>query len=204
MGHFEEVANEWDSSEKVKLMRELAHSVLNHVEIDQDLRILDFGCGTGLFGLEFLDFASHLHGVDTSSGMLEVFKKKVHGNPRVSIEVKNLEEDGCDLEQQDFDLIISSMAFHHLKDPKAMIQKLSSYLSPIGRMLIVDLSEEDGSFHPDPKAMGVYHFGFSKKTLEGWAKEANLNVDVLPIYELSKNGKNYKQFCAVFSALDND
>ena len=60
MDHFNKVANEWDSAEKISLMKELATKVKNSVELEFDLEILDFGCGTGLFGLEFVDHAKDL------------------------------------------------------------------------------------------------------------------------------------------------
>ena len=63
------------------------------------------------------------------------------------------------------------MAFHHLKDPKAVLSLFKKHLTPSGRVFVIDLDEEDGSFHPDNEGMGVHHFGFSINTMESWSHE---------------------------------
>lgn len=194
--HFNDVANTWDSEEKIALMRSLAAKTKEALKLKGKFDILDFGCGTGLFGLEFLDYAKSLTGVDTSEGMLEVFDKKTKGMPGVSrinvdLETKSL--------TGKYDLILSSMAFHHLGDPSLVLGELKKTLRPGGKIVIVDLRKEDGTFHPDNKAMGVRHFGFSEEELLFWAKENSLLCEVSTINSLDKNGKKYEQFAAVFA-----
>jgi 2-polyprenyl-3-methyl-5-hydroxy-6-metoxy-1,4-benzoquinol methylase len=195
MSHFNQVANEWDNEGKVAMMQVLAKNVMEKLPLERNLKIMDFGCGTGLFGLEFSEHAKELVGIDTSSGMLEVFNKKTEGDDRFRSHNINLEEKELN---EKFDLIISSMAFHHLNDPKAVLTKLKKNLNPDGKIIIVDLDEEDGSFHPDNEGMGVKHFGFSKNTLINWAKEADLKFEHYIINSIDKNEKKYQQFCAVF------
>lgn len=91
------------------------------------------------------------------------------------------------------------MAFHHLNDPGAMIKKMKSLLKPQGRLAIVDLDKEDGTFHPDNRGMGVKHFGFSKDEIAKWAQAANLKLDHQIINRVEKNDKDYGQFLAVLS-----
>ncbi len=140
--------------------------------------------------------AKTLTGLDTSAGMLEVFDRKTQQHSNVSSLNLNLEEGGA--LPSTYDLILSSMAFHHLTSPVKILSQLKKALSPGGRIVIVDLEEEDGSFHPDPEAMGVKHFGFSRETIASWAKENDLQVEVRSIYEMEKDGKSYKQFIALF------
>lgn len=196
MSHFNQVANEWDSEGKIAMMQLLAKKVMEKVQLDNDLKIMDFGCGTGLFGLEFSDITQELLGVDTSDGMLRVFDEKTKEDNRFRSLNVNLEEQDL---SENFDLIISSMAFHHLENPHQVLAKLKKNLNPNGKIIIVDLDQEDGTFHPDNKSMGVKHFGFAKETLTSWAKEMNLNLDHSIINRIEKNEKVYLQFCAVFS-----
>ncbi|WP_127716790.1 class I SAM-dependent methyltransferase [Halobacteriovorax sp. HLS] len=195
MSHFNQAANNWDSQEKKDLMKTLAKSTIEKLSLSKKIDLLDVGCGTGLFCLEFLDYASSITGVDTSRGMLEVFDSKTKELPFVKsleldLETKNLEEK--------FDLIISSMTFHHLDEPGKMLVKLAAMLKAGGKIAIVDLEEEDGSFHPRPKEMGVKHFGFSNETLKSWAQDINLNFSVCTINTKEKNGKEYNQFLAIY------
>ena len=66
MSHFNQAANEWDSDEKTQMMVKLAARTLEHLKLNKKLDILDFGCGTGLFGLEFKEYIHTLTGIDTS------------------------------------------------------------------------------------------------------------------------------------------
>lgn len=194
--HFDHKAGEWDSEGKVALMGKLAAKTKELVKITPETKIMDFGCGTGLFGLELIDANQSLVGVDTSQGMLEVFDTKTQGHDNISSKLVNLEKESM---EGKFDLIVSSMAFHHLDHPEKMVHTLKSLLSENGSMAIVDLEKEDGSFHPSPEEMGVKHFGFSNKEIQAWAESAGLKVEIHHINELEKNDKTYGQFLAHFS-----
>lgn len=196
MSHFNEIANEWDSPEKTQKMKSLASKVLEQVSLNKDLDILDFGGGTGLFGLEFENFAKSLEVIDTSEAMIEVFKKKTTGDKRFNSRILNLESQELN---STYDLIVSSMAFHHLNNPQAVLKKLAAALNDGGKILIVDLDKEDGSFHPDNKVMGVKHFGFSKEDLEGWGRELGLKTQWTIINEIPKNDRIYGQFLMIYS-----
>lgn len=195
MSHFNKIANEWDSEGKVALMQKLATAAKKVLNLEGKLDIMDFGTGTGLFGLEFIENIKSLTGVDVSEGMLAVFDKKTSQFSNIQSLNIDLEEKEID---QKFDLIISSMTFHHLNNPKSVLLKLKKNLNPNGVIAIVDLDEEDGTFHPDNEGMGVKHFGFSQKELESWAKEADLDLEHAVISSIDKNDKSFKQFLAVY------
>ena len=196
MSYFNKQASEWDSPEKIQMMALLAEKTRDVLGLDEPLDVMDFGCGTGLFGLEFLDHAKSLLGVDTSKGMLEAFNKKIEGARHIDSILMDLETQSLN---QKFDLIVSAMAFHHLVQPAKMIQTLRDLLRSKGRLAIIDLDHEDGSFHPDPKQMGVHHHGFSESEVQQWAKDAKMKLNYRIINTIHKNDKGYKQFLAVFS-----
>jgi ubiquinone/menaquinone biosynthesis C-methylase UbiE len=195
MSHFNEVANEWDNPQKVKLMQALATNAKKHLNLSKNLKIMDFGAGTGLFGLEFIDYADSLLGIDVSEGMLKVMEAKTSEYPKIKTKLIDLESEELD---EKFDLIVSSMAFHHLTDPKKMAIKLARMLNPKGKLVIVDLDKEDGTFHPDNEGMGVKHFGFDKLELETW-NEDKLQLEHHLIHHVEKNEKSYPQFMLVLS-----
>jgi ubiquinone/menaquinone biosynthesis C-methylase UbiE len=195
MSHFNEVANDWDSPGKTSMMQELALKTKKILNLNKHVDILDFGTGTGLFAFEFNDHAKSITGVDVSDGMLEVFDKKAKNLDH--IKSRNIDLEDEILEEQ-YDLIISSMAFHHLNHPQLVLKKLKKNLSNNGQIAIVDLDQEDGTFHPNNEAMGVKHFGFSKEELNMWANELDLEFNHIFINSILKNGKEYKQFLAIF------
>lgn len=207
MNHFDQEANKWDSPEKIKLMKSLATKTIRALELSKEkntkIDMVDFGCGTGLFGLAFKDYAKSLIGIDTSQGMLNVFDEKTSSFPTFKSFNCDLEKDNIELsklsEKFSADLILSSMAFHHLDNPAYVLKSLKRILKPTGKIAIVDLEMEDGSFHPDNEAMGVKHFGFELEQIQNWAQNIGLGVQIQTLNTLEKNGQEYKQFLAIFS-----
>lgn len=198
MTHFNKVANEWDTPEKVILNEEYSTRIKNLIFEKNPKKILEIGCGTGLLGSNFLNDNNTLLGIDTSEGMLEVFNQKFKDLKNVRSLSLNLEE--SELNETGFDLIISSMAFHHLKRPDLMLLKLKKALSENGSIVIIDLDKEDGSFHPDPSNMGVFHFGFSDELTQSWASKANLkraNREI--VHTIIKNDKSYPLFLDIYT-----
>jgi len=199
MSHFNHAASSWDSESKIKRMEQLCQKTQNELHLENNkIDILDFGCGTGLFSLGFSDHAQSILGVDTSTGMVQAFNEKAKHLDCIRALVTNLEDQEIN---ETFDLILSSMVFHHLSEPAVMLKKLSSLLKDKGRIAIVDLEKEDGSFHPDPENMGVKHFGFSREEILSWTKDTGLDVKITTINKMEKNGKNYEQFLAIFSFI---
>ena len=198
MSHFNEFANQWDTPEKIERNQKYAQSIYLALNGKKYSNILELGCGTGLLGSHFISENTNLIGVDTSEGMLKVFNEKFKNNKNVQSINLNLEEKILDINQK-FDLIISSMAFHHLKNPEEVVIKLKALLNQDGVLAIIDLYEEPGNFHPDPKNMGVYHYGFAIQTLESWGSTAGFKqTKVSTIDVIIKNSSEFPIFLATF------
>jgi tRNA (cmo5U34)-methyltransferase len=71
-----------------------------------------------------------------------------------------------------FDLIVSSMTMHHVKDAGRTVSILSNLLRPGGRLAIADLYSEDGTFHPDKT--GVFHHGFDREHMKALFRKSGL------------------------------
>jgi SAM-dependent methyltransferase len=72
-----------------------------------------------------------------------------------------------------FDLIVSSMALHHIKEPARLLKRFYDLLLPGGCLGIADLDREDGAFHKDNT--GVAHFGFERPQLKRLLEEAGFS-----------------------------
>ncbi len=170
MTHFNQMANSWDTQEKINQNKAYSEKIKDNLQKKDFQNILEIGCGTGLLGSHFINQQNNYLGVDTSPGMLEVFDQKFNHYPNVRSAHLNLEDQEFNLSENPFDLILSSMAFHHLIDPQKVLFKLKQLLSRDGIIAIIDLDEEPGNFHPDSKSMGVHHFGFSHLTTMNWSE----------------------------------
>ncbi len=104
----------------------------------QDIRILDAGCGTGV-GTEYL---VHLNpqasvvGIDLSAGALAVAKERCQRSGANRVEFHHLSIYDVEQLQGEFDFINCVGVLHHLPDPIRGIQALAKKLAPGGFMHI--------------------------------------------------------------------
>lgn len=200
MNHFSLKAKDWDSPEQIDRNRQYAQAILKLAPLASDqLRILDFGCGTGLLSSYFANQAQSLLGVDNTPEMLERFDHRFENVHIAQSLCVDLKLQPTALEPYTFDFVVSAMAFHHLEQPVEVLKLIQSSMCSGARFFLIDLDQEDGSFHPDPKAMGVHHFGFSFETLQEWAKRLEFkSFQSSVILTIEKNAKAYPVRLSLF------
>lgn len=157
MSSFDALAKDWDKNARRVAV---AKNIADHIKkcVGKNLKILDFGCGTGLLSYNLTDIAIKIVGIDNSQKMVEEFNKKSPNLQKIRAYTSFEKID------ERFDLVVSSMTLHHIKDIANLIKQLTNYLAPGAKVCIADLCKEDGSFH-DRGNEGVYHFGFEPKEL---------------------------------------
>jgi ubiquinone/menaquinone biosynthesis C-methylase UbiE len=160
---FDTAATDWDKENRRIELAKAISSRIALLPLHDDMRAMEYGCGTGLVGLGLANRLASLVAADSSPGMLEILKAKIseQGIKNVFPRHLDLHHDDC---EQDFDLIFSSMTLHHLADIDCILAKLFHCLKPGGIIALADLDEEDGSFHQD-NPEGVMHHGFNPKEL---------------------------------------
>jgi len=159
--YFKDKAQDWDKGDIRKSTPfAIAEAIKKKFELNADMKIMDFGVGTGLLGFLIAKDVKKVFGVDMSPSMLKKLREK--NTPELSIEA--IEQDIVKEPLNDiFDGIISSMTLHHVEDLEAFFTSIYKNLHTDGFIAIADLEKEDGSFHSDNT--GVYHFGFKKEEL---------------------------------------
>ncbi len=161
---FESVAARWNSNPgRVRIATDVAAAIKREVALRPDMDVLDYGCGTGLLGLQLLPHLHSLTGTDSSPAMLQALKDKV-----VAQDLHNVETQLVDFEHGahatgSYDLIVSSMVTHHVLDTTALFKEWMRLLKPHGQVAFADLDSEDGAFHGDNT--GVFHLGFDREHL---------------------------------------
>ena len=161
---FDKEAASWDENPtRVKLAKDIAGAMVKQVTITADMEALDFGCGTGLLTLELQPLVHTITGVDSSRGMLDIFNAKI-----AALELAHTRSLLCDLEKGDtlsgrYDLVVSSMTLHHVKEIAPLLAQFHKVMAPGGLLCLADLDLEGGQFHQDNT--GVFHFGFDRAAL---------------------------------------
>lgn len=171
---FNKEANEWDANAfRVNLAHSVADAMIREIHPNKDMTVLDFGCGTGLVTLKLQPLVKAITGADSSTGMLEAFKRKVDAQGLSNVHMQFVDfENGQQVEGR-FDLIVSSMVAHHVPDTLALFREWHRLLAPCGQVCFADLDSEDGSFHGDNT--GVFHQGFDRKHLRALLAQAGFD-----------------------------
>lgn len=161
---FDRAAETWDDNpRRVRLARQVMRSMQDSIPFQTSWNVLEIGCGTGLLSCPVARKTAQLTTIDTSQGMIDELKKKLRGQKHLNIRPVVLDILSTSLSPelaQLYDLVFSSMTFHHIEEVNKALQKLYTLVRPGGYLAIADLDEEDGFFH-DSGDERVHH-GFRR------------------------------------------
>lgn len=194
---FKQKAGDWDASQmRTQLSSAIGASILEHVPLDKEMKVMDFGAGTGLLTAHIAPRVSQVAAVDTSASMLERLAEKPEFNGKVTTICQDITEQPLDAR---FDLIISAMAMHHVEDTRKLFATFARHLQPGGRIALADLDKEDGSFHP-ADTEGVYHHGFARDELASIIADSGFRgIQFETAHTVDKEGKQYPIFLVMAS-----
>jgi len=112
--------------------------ILARLRVKQGDRVVDVGCGTGLYARRLTERTGSVICVDPSARMLE----QIPDDPRlvvVQASAEDLASGSVQLPGDRFEAIVVKEAIHHVADRVAVIGGLARLLAPGGRLLIVML-----------------------------------------------------------------
>ena len=122
--HFDKVAPDWDKNQiHVKRTEAIAKIFLEVIEINNKMKALEYGAGTGLLSFALKDHFAEITLMDSSSEMIKITSEKIKatGATHLFPLLFDLEkEDYC---LKTFDIIYSQMVMHHVDDIEKMIAK---------------------------------------------------------------------------------
>lgn len=198
---FDAKAANWDDApHRVERARQAAEQIAASVPIDRSTRLLDYGAGTGLLAQHLIGRAGSVVLAEPSQGMRDVLAMKVEAGILPGATILDLDlAVSRPPEQMAFDLIVSLMVIHHVDDIPTVLTRMRSLLPVGGHLCIVDLEEEDGSFH-SPSFRG-YH-GLARDML---AQACITSGFVEPTFEhaftMRKHDRDYELFLATAMAI---
>jgi len=187
---FDAAAKDWDKNHtRITMATKITSQIIKNIPLQNEHTVMDFGCGTGLVGLNIAPLVGKLIGADLSSGMLQSFEAKAKEQGLTNVETMQLEGD-ADFGEHRFDAIVSAMTLHHIKEPQDIFAKFTASLKSGGYLGVADLAKEDGSFHSDNT--GVYHFGFTHEEFEGFFVQNGFEKPTIVLaHSVEKEEKSY-------------
>jgi len=189
---FTEKAQDWDANDMIKqLSTAISGTMLKQVALNEHMRVLDFGAGTGLISAHVAPKVEKITAVDTSAAMLEKLVAKPELLGKVEVVCQDITDKPLDTQ---FDLIISAMAMHHVDNTAKLFQTFATHLKPGAKVALADLDKEDGTFHPED-AQGVFHAGFERDKIESILEQNGFSdIEFVTAHTVIKEDKSYPVF----------
>ena len=187
---FDDAAAEWEEKpQRVALARKVAEAIGQAIPLAPAMRVLEYGCGTGMVARTISPHVAAIVAVDTSPGMLEVLGRKATEEGITNIETRVHDLTRHPLPAENFDLVLSSMTLHHIPEIEPLLHRFFAALKPGGYLAVADLITEDGSFHEDNS--GVAHHGINPDTVRDiLARNNGQDIGVQEIHAIEKPGEN--------------
>ncbi|MRR18339.1 MAG: class I SAM-dependent methyltransferase, partial [Deltaproteobacteria bacterium] len=142
---FDPEAAAWDEDPgRVKVATDIARAVIARAHLTADMDVLDFGCGTGLVSLALQPFVRQVTGMDSSRGMLDVFRNKIARSRIGNVKGVLLDPEMAGVLEGHYHLVVCSMTLHHIKDVEPLLTQFYRVLNPGGLVCIADLDLDGG------------------------------------------------------------
>ncbi|HVO28072.1 MAG TPA: class I SAM-dependent methyltransferase [Candidatus Margulisiibacteriota bacterium] len=140
--YFNRWAPRYDYSLAQIWFRENHRLMVQAVDPATEARILDLGCGTGQLAARLARRVPHgtVLGVDPADEMIRVARRQQRRR-NLSFEVGS--SDALPAEARTFDVVVSTISFHHWSRPVESLREIARVLRPGGRLLILDFCRDN-------------------------------------------------------------
>ncbi|MZP31027.1 methyltransferase [Heliobacterium undosum] len=140
---FEMIANKYDTSERIGIAKVISDAVREYLVDANNKNAIDFGCGTGLVGLNLLNDFNSILFLDTSQNMINQMKHKI-----TDFNIQNADTLCFDFEKDDrsdlhADYIFMAQVLLHINDIEPVLSRLYDVLNVGGHLLIVDFNKNE-------------------------------------------------------------
>jgi len=184
-------------SQRVNNVENIASFMISNIKFTTDMKIMDFGSGTGLLLEKIAPLVGSICAIDISTSMNEQLNKK-RAALGCELEIIEMDLTKSTLDRK-FDGIISSMTLHHVDDLTALFKQFKAMLNRGGFIALADLASEDGRFHTEDT--GVFHYGFEPSELEALASQAGFSqIKINSVSTVHKPHGDYRVLALFASA----
>ncbi|MGE7111510.1 class I SAM-dependent methyltransferase [Lysinibacillus sp. NPDC047702] len=158
---FEMIANIYDTPERIQIAKISSDAIQNFLIDTKSKNAIDFGCGTGLVGMNLLNEFNSILFLDTSQNMINQINQKI-----TDLKIQNVDSLCFDIEKESLsdlhvqaDYIFMTQVLLHIHDVELVLSRLFDVLNEGGHLLIVD-------FNKNEKIVSdIVHNGFNPEEL---------------------------------------
>ncbi len=140
---FDAIANCYDTYERLQTTKIIVEKIKKYIGNKKNSVAMDFGCGTGLIGMQLIDNFSSMIFIDASYSMIEQVNEKIRENKISSAKTicYNFEEHEDINIKSDYIIIVQTLL--HIKDIELILSRLFKILNNNGHLIIVDFNKND-------------------------------------------------------------
>lgn len=126
----------YDKNQEYVVGKELLNEITKELNELHDLgEVIEFGCGTGYFTETIAQKANQMVATDLSNELLEMAKKRLKNNPKITIQ----QEDciNASFPSGEFDSVFMANLIHIVENPFKVLQESQRILKDGGMLIIV-------------------------------------------------------------------
>ncbi|MDK8180309.1 class I SAM-dependent methyltransferase [Paenibacillus sp. UMB4589-SE434] len=178
---FEMIAHSYDTSERIHIAKVSSDAIREYVVDANRKKAIDFGCGTGLVGMNLLNDFNSILFLDTSQNMINQIKQKISDFNIQNVDTLCFDFEKGVLSDLRADYIFMVQVLLHINDVEFVLSKLFDVLNEGGHVLIVD-------FNKNEKVVSdIVHNGFNQaKLTDIMTKIGYKNIQSKTFYHGSK------------------
>lgn len=140
---FEKIANIYDTLERIQTARVSSNAIREYLVDTKSKNAVDFGCGTGLVGMNLLNDFNSILFLDTSQNMINQVEHKISGSDIQNAAALCFDfEKGSPLDLH-ADYIFMAQVLLHIDDVELVLSRLYEVLKERGHLLIVDFDKNE-------------------------------------------------------------
>ncbi len=113
----------------------LFSSFLNDIPCN---KLLDIGCGTGIYFDVLATYSDHIEAIDLSKEMIQVAREYCLQNGLTNIHPRMGSAEFLEYEDERFDVVIELDVLHHISDLKKTLSEIYRVLKPGGHFLVFE------------------------------------------------------------------
>lgn len=156
---FEMVAKTYDNPERIHIAKVSSDAIRQYLIDAKSKNAIDFGCGTGLVGMNLLNEFNSMLFLDTSQNMINEIKQKI-----TDFNIPNVDTLCFDFEKESpsdlhADYIFMAQVLLHIQDVELILSRLFDVLNKGGHLLIVDFNKNEKIISD------IVHNGFNAEEL---------------------------------------
>ena len=167
--------------------KEMADEIKSCIKLNKESIFFDFGTGTGLVGLNFINDVKYVIFEDISEVMLDYLEYKCQNQNIKNYTIfKGVMEDynNCDIK---VDLITAGLVLHHIEDLQSLFKCFLKIMKPKAYLCLTDLKKNAPMFNiHSHHAHHMPHKGFSPEELcKELEKAGFIKTEIKPASNIS-------------------